>query len=69
MKRGKQGQLILQRMSPEPYYAYVPNTLPPNPPLQMDAAFQDAMEQANRALGRLDGLSMLLPDTSLFLYF
>ncbi|HWQ35452.1 MAG TPA: Fic/DOC family N-terminal domain-containing protein [Blastocatellia bacterium] len=27
------------------------------------------MERANRALGRLDGLAMLLPDTSLFIYF
>jgi Fic family protein len=27
------------------------------------------MEQANRALGRLDGLTALLPDTSLFIYF
>jgi Fic family protein len=28
----------------------------------------DLLEQANRALGRLDGLSRLLPDTSLFIY-
>jgi len=27
------------------------------------------MEKANRALGRLDGMTLLLPDASLFLYF
>ena len=27
------------------------------------------MEKANRALGRLDGVATLLPDTSLFIYF
>ena len=27
------------------------------------------MERANRALGRLDGLTTLLPDPSLFIYF
>ncbi|MEI6514914.1 MAG: Fic family protein, partial [bacterium] len=30
--------------------------------------FQGLYEEANRALGRLDGLSMMLPDPSLFLY-
>jgi hypothetical protein len=29
----------------------------------------DLIEQANRALGRIDGVALLLPDISLFLYF
>lgn len=35
----------------------------------MKTAHFELMEKANWALGRLDGLATLLPDTSLFLYF
>lgn len=49
--------------------AYVPASLPPNPPLALDAEHHDLLERANRALGRLDGMSSLIPDTSLFIYF
>ncbi len=53
----------------ETYRVYVPNPLPPSPPLDLDSEHHDLMEKANRALGRLDGLTLLLPDTSLLLYF
>ena len=49
--------------------AYVPAPLPPNPPLALDSEHHDLLERANRALGRLDGMSSLIPDTSLFIYF
>jgi len=39
------------------------------PPLQLDGNMYDLIELANRALGRLDGLTTLLPEPSLFLYF
>ncbi|MCH7521654.1 MAG: Fic family protein, partial [Candidatus Marinimicrobia bacterium] len=48
--------------------AFIPYPLPPTPPIQFDDELQDVMGQANRAIGRLDGLSDLLPDPSLFLY-
>ena len=48
--------------------ALVPRPLPPEPPLQFDAPLQVLQEQALLALGRLDTLSTLLPDTALFLY-
>jgi Fic family protein len=35
----------------------------------LDSGRQDLLERANRALGRLDGVTLLLPDLSLFLYF
>lgn len=47
--------------------AFVPAPLPPYPPLELDAFFP-LLDRANQALGRLDGLSTLLPDTELFLY-
>lgn len=51
----------------EYYTAYVPMNLPPRPPLEMDDLFP-LLDRANTAIGRLDGLSMVLPDPSLFLY-
>lgn len=51
----------------ESYAAYVPKPLPPTPPLNMDGLYH-LLDQANTALGRLDGISILLPDPSLFLY-
>jgi len=49
------------------YQAFVPGPLPPNPPLNMESLYH-ILDQANIALGRLDGMSMILPDPSLFLY-
>lgn len=48
--------------------AFVPAPLPPEPPLDLGGGLQRALEAATLALGRLDGVSTLLPDTSLFLY-
>ena len=48
--------------------AFVPTPLPPDPPLRLDGPLQRALEGANLALGRLDGISGLLPDPALFLY-
>lgn len=45
--------------------AFVPRPLPPRPPVAFDPAL---LERAERAILRLDGLSALLPDTSLFVY-
>ena len=47
--------------------AYVPPSLPPIPPVRLDSV-QRLLEQANQALGRLDGLASFLPDLSLFIY-
>jgi len=42
--------------------------LPPVPALALDGALQLLLESAVHALGRLDGISALLPDKALFLY-
>jgi cell filamentation protein, protein adenylyltransferase len=47
--------------------AFIPPALPPIPPIQMDKLY-GPLERANRALGRLDGIASILPDTPLFLY-
>ncbi|MBI5251795.1 MAG: Fic family protein [Desulfomonile tiedjei] len=66
MNRGLQGNLVRQTTASEGFEAFVPFALPPNPPLDIDL---DLLEHANRAVGRLDALTLLLPDPSLFLYF
>lgn len=47
--------------------AFVPPALPPIPPVRLEE-LQRILEQANQALGRLDGMAAVLPDPSLFLY-
>lgn len=51
----------------EHYQAYVPAQLPPEPSLDMGRLYP-LLDQANTAIGRLDGMSLVLPDPSLFLY-
>ncbi len=62
------GHYLLSSTAQEPFRAFVPAPLPPNPPLEWSDALQELIEQANRALGRLDGVGTLLPNTQLFLY-
>jgi len=52
---------------PEPFFCFIPAPLPPKPAIRLDI-LQDASERANRALGRLDEITALLPDPKLFLY-
>ena len=63
------GRFVQQQAGPEAFSAFVPNALPPNPPLVLDSALQARMDRANQALGRLDGITLLLPNPEEFLYF
>ncbi len=47
--------------------AFVPPPLPPELPVDLTGLYQQ-LDRANQALGRLNGLTTLLPDTHLFLY-
>lgn len=55
-------------MAGEPCRAFVPKPLPPEPPLALDAGLLNLLARANLALGRLDGLTAVLPNPALFLY-
>jgi Fic family protein len=68
MKRGVAGRLEVTAAGGERVGAFVPAPLPPEPALDLAGALQPRLEQAHLALGRLDSLSALLPDPSLFLY-
>jgi Fic family protein len=48
-------------------HAFVPPPLPPVPPLDL-IGLLPLIGQADRALGRLDGASLMLPDLQLFIY-
>jgi Fic family protein len=61
------GTYVLKTFKDEPFRAYVPPPLPPDPPLALHPLLP-LLEQANQALGRLDGLASILPDPSLFIY-
>lgn len=49
------------------YKAFLPAPLPPQPSLRMDEELTRLLSDADRALGRLDGVTQTLPDTNLFL--
>src|SRR5262249_17406330 len=61
------GSYISTTTAGETVRAFVPPPLPPEPPLDLGELYQH-LDRANQALGRLDGLTALLPDTRLFLY-
>jgi Fic family protein len=67
MKRGQTGRYDVSSTGEEAVRAFVPAPLPPTPPLSMEG-LQRGLEAAGLALGRLDGVSSLLPDKALFLY-
>jgi hypothetical protein len=68
MKRDVTGRYVRPLLRPEPFEAFVPARLPPDPPLHSDDELQSLRDHAHLALGRLDGLSTLLPDPSYILY-
>jgi Fic family protein len=68
MERGETGQYEVITAGGEQVRAFVPSPLPPEPPVILDAPLQRALEGATLAVGRLDGVSALLPDPGLFLY-
>lgn len=69
MNRGPTGTWIAgPSLGGETVRAFVPTPLPPDPELSIGAELREEIDQALLALGRLDSMSSLLPDTSLFLY-
>ena len=48
------------------YKSFVPAKLPPDPPIQFDAEMQTLLSLADRKLGRLDGVTQILPNPELF---
>jgi Fic family protein len=52
----------------EGYRAFIPAQLPPTPSLVIDDEMWSLLSQADRALGRLDGSTEILPNPDLFVF-
>jgi Fic family protein len=61
------GRFVETSVGGEVVRAFVPPPLPPTPPIDV-LALLDRLSMAERALGRLDGVTTLLPRQELFLY-
>ena len=68
MRRGITGSYETTSVGGEHVRAFIPYPLPPEPPLDLSNARQRLLERATLALGRLDSITLLLPDPNLFLY-
>lgn len=67
-KQYRAGRFVLQQAgSASAYKAFIPSSLK-DLALDLTPHLQTAMESASRAIGRLDGITLLLPDPSLFIY-
>ena len=67
MKRDEPGRYVVTDAAGEHVRAFIPAPLPPEPVLDL-AALLGPLERAQLALGRLQGISTLLPEPLLFLY-
>lgn len=61
---GRAGTFVMQ---PGGYKAFIPNPLPPSPPIRYDEKLQSLLSKADRALARLDGITTVLPNPDLFI--
>ena len=68
MKRELQGHYVTVSTVGERAQAFVPAPLPPIPRVDWSPQLRGRFDQALMMLGKLDSVSTLLPDTSLFLY-
>jgi Fic family protein len=66
--RRETGEYRTSTTAGEQVRAFVPRPLPPDPPVDLLQLYP-LLDQANQALGRLDGSIAILPDPGLFLYF
>ncbi len=68
MKRDATGSFRITATGGEQVRAFIPQPLPPNPPLDCTGHRQLLLERATLALGRLDSVSTLLPHPHQLLY-
>ncbi|HNX75125.1 MAG TPA: Fic family protein [Candidatus Rifleibacterium sp.] len=68
MKRKLQGRYVTISTVGEKARAFVPAPLPPCPPIVWSPGLRDKFDRAMLALGRLDSVATMLPNTSLFIY-
>ena len=60
------GRFIKQGQGSLAYKAFLPEPLPPIPPIQIDGELSRLLSDADRSLGRLDGVGSVMPNPNLF---
>jgi Fic family protein len=68
MHRPAPGRYVTVTTAGEPFQAFVPAPLPPEPPVVWSAGLRRRFDAALVALGRLDAVTALLPNAALLLY-
>lgn len=61
----KIGKLVKQ---PQGYYSFIPNKFPPAEPIILNSKTQKLHARASLMLGKLDGITQLLPDLDFFIF-
>lgn len=61
------GTYITQKVTGEPYKAYVPPGLPPEPPVNLTKLYP-SLEKATVALAELNSITKSIPNAALFIY-
>lgn len=67
VKMKRQGEFIKNLSGDSTYYSFRPSNLPPFPGISYDDDLIKLLADANRALGKLDGISMEIPNKELFI--
>ena len=68
MHRASSGEYIVSKIGGEEIRAFAPANLPPHPPLELEPELRARLDRAHLSLGRLDGVSGVLPNVDLLLY-
>lgn len=64
LKMTRAGKYVQQ---PGGYKAFIPNNLPPDPPITYDGELSILLEEASLALGELKGLAEIIPNPNFFI--
>jgi len=67
-RRGNTGRYEVTTVGGEQVQAFISKPLPPDPPVALANSRQPLLERATLALGRLDSITLLLPDPNIFLF-
>lgn len=66
--KSRRGQYVRCSAASEPYNAFIPPPLPPEPPINLNV-LEGLLSRASKALGQLDAASEILPNSSVLLYY
>jgi Fic family protein len=61
------GTYITQKTTHEHYKTYIPSTLPPSPPLDLEGLYRH-LDKATQAIAKLNAMAKSIPNHALFIY-